>query len=813
MNQDVSARRAMFEEFDWRIRARIVRSADGVVRILSYPDHYIEAEARTPRTAARDYLSNYGHIFGVQPRHLRNLFEAPQRIPTAAGHEFRYVAAKSQFDLTTVAFQQTYFGLPVWEAGLSVTIKHAPLRIVGARSTSHPEPKLSRPAKLYIAREGKLDAKTLAQHLGLPESAGGPLRINGHRLMIYRHDAERLRHAVPQPRRRRSGFHATAPTLPLPPIHGSIREGAHYVVSAVYFSFDVPPVRPLHWVALIEIETGSVLLIRPLVENVTGLIFPTDPATLGGPPAKASNAALNRWRSAASLPGLAAPRRGIQTLRGNRVRIADVLVPTIAPPKRPIGKSFSFAARTDNFAAVNAYYNCNRVFELVEALGFSVSDYFCNTKFPTRVDHRGHFSKATPLGVEINAHCAGVAKGDRVGIGYTTFSLADLENLEQPIGIACDFRIVLHELLGHGVLYNHIGAALFKFAHSAGDSFAAILHDPGSEARDRYATFPWLTGVAKNQQRRHNRTAARGWGWDGAKARNPFDEILDWKGYNNEQILSSTMFRLYRAIGGDAKNIAERQFAAHMTCRILLAAIQTFTAATSPENAAHFAAALMKADAADWPAQGLSGGAYHKVIRWAFEKQGLYQRQRSKRPNDKKGAPPPVDVYIEDGRRGEYDYRSDYALCRAIWNRRKADRGRAHEQPVAGVVNYAFVKIKNRGFMPAADVVVRAFHCRASAQSVYPRDWLPMQTVSLRVATVPPNSSREIVVGPFAWVPTAARESMLMIASAAGDASNVDTFAARDSIANARLVPHDNNIAQRDVIVAKQNRRSPAHKI
>ena len=797
----------MFEEFDAQNRVKIVRDADGAARILSHSDHYVSAEGRTPRAAAGDYLNRYGHLFGVEPRHLRNLRKPPERAPTAAGHEYRYAATKPQFDLTTVAFQQTFFGLPVWEAGLAVTLKHAPLRIVGARSTSHPEPRLRRPAAVHFRQAKRLDAKTLAAHLGLPQSPHGPLKINSHRLMVYRHDAVRLHQAVAQSPRLRSGFHAPAPMLGPPPVHRSIRHGAHYIVNAVYFSFDVPPVRPLYWVALIEVETGSALLIRPFVENVTGLVFPADPATRGGPPARAGNAALKPWRESVSLPGLAAPRRGIQKLDGHRVRIADVLEPAIAPPTRPAGKSFAFAARTDNFAAVNAYYNCHRVFELVETLGFSVPDYFCNTKFPTRVDHRGHFSKTKPLGVEINAHCAGVTKGDRVGIGYTTFSLADLENLKQPIGIAGDFRIVLHELLGHGVLYNHIGAALFKFAHSAGDSFAAILHDPDSKARDRFATFPWLTGVARDQQRRHDRTAARGWGWNGAIARHPFDQTLDWKGYSNEQILSSTMFRLYRAIGGDAKDIAARQFAAHATCRLLLAAIGTFTAATSPEDAAHFASALIKADAADWPAQGLSGGAYRKVIRWAFERQGLYQRRPSKRPNDRKGAPPPVDVYIEDGRHGEYDYRPDYADCRAIWNRRHADRGRKHQRPLAGAVNYAFVKIKNRGFLPAAGVVVRAFHCRASAQSVYPRDWRPMQTASLRVAKIPPKAAREVVVGPFAWVPQASRESMLVIVSAAGDASTVDTFTARDWIANSRLVPHDNNIAQRDVTTATPRRR------
>ena len=791
----------MFEEFDARMRTKIVRDADGIARILSHTDHTIATEARTPRAAAQDYLSRYGHVLGVRPQHLRNLLTSPEHSPTAAGLEYRFLAQKPQLGLTTVVFHQTYFGLPVWEAGLSVTVKHGPLRVVAARSTLHAEPAPKRPAKAHLAK--KFDAKTLAASLGLPGRAGGVLKITSHRLMIYRHDAASLRRAFGPAHRRRPAFHAAAPTLPLPPLHASIRDGAHYVVRAVHFSFDVPPLRLLHWIALIEVETGSVLFIRPLVENVSGLVFPADPATLGGPPAKSGNATLNRWRSSVELPALAAPTKGKQQLRGKRVRLADVVEPTIAPPTRPAGKSFAYAARTDNFAAVNAYYNCHRVFELVEDLGFPVADYFCNTKFPTRVDHRGHFSDAKPIGIEINAHCAGTTRGGKIGIGYTTFSLADLKNLKQPIGIAADFRIVLHELLGHGVLYNHIGAALFKFAHSAGDSFAAIVNDPDSKARDRYATFPWLTGVPRGQKRRHDRRAAAGWGWNGAIARHPFDETLDWKGYGNEQILSSTLFRFYRAIGGNAKDIATRRFAANITCRLLLAAIETFTAATSPDNAAHFAAAVMKADLLTWPAKGLCGGAYHKVIRWAFEKQGLYQRRHSKKPNNKQGAPPPVDVYIEDGRGGEYRYRADYAGCRAIWNRRRTDGGAGHQTPIAGTVNYAYVKIRNRGFVPATSVVVRAFHCAASAQSVYPRDWLPMLTVSRRVGKIPPDAARAIVVGPFAWIPEQKRESMLMVVSAAGDASNIDSFTSSDSIANARLVPYDNNIAQRDVATAK----------
>ena len=54
-----------------------------------------------------------------------------------------------------------------------------------------------------------------------------------------------------------------------------------------------------------------------------------------------------------------------------------------------------------------------------------MADYFPNTKFPTRVDHRGHYGKTKPLGIEINAHCAADESG--TGIAYTTFSLADTQ--------------------------------------------------------------------------------------------------------------------------------------------------------------------------------------------------------------------------------------------------------------------------------------------------------------------------------------------------------------------------------------------------
>jgi zinc metalloprotease ZmpB len=792
----------MYEEFNARARTKIVRDGDGIARVLSHADRHVAVKAATPQAAAGAYLRRYGHLLGLKRQHLKNLTRGVMQDPTGARVDYRFLREKSQFDLTTVAFDQTRFGLAVWEAGLSVTMKHNPLRVIGARSTLHDKLDVKRPSATHVERAKAIDVETLAKCLGLAGIVrrGVPLTINSQKFMIFRyHEATRRRAITPL---KRGGQPPSGhPTLPLPPVHASIRDGKHYVVRAVYFSFDFPPMRPLHWVAIIEVETASVLLAYPFIANVMGWVFKADPATLGGPTADAGNAALNRWRSPVKLEGLAAPVNGTQALSGARVTVADVSTPKVAPPTRPAGKDFKYDARSNDFAAVNAYYNVDRIFRLVEELGFPIADYFPGTTFPSRVDHRGHFDPSLPRGNEINAHCAGDAAG--TGIDYTVFALADLGDQKNPIGIAGDWRIALHELLGHGVLYNHIGNARLKFAHSAGDSFAAILNDPGSKAKDRYDTFPWLVGVEK---RRHDRTAGGGWGWNGKIGRNPFDDKLDALGYSTEQILSSTMFRFYRAIGGDASTLADKRFAARMTCHLLLAAIQALTVATSPTDAAHLAAALSKADAAAWPAQRISGGAYHKVIRWAFEKQGLYQDAEEPTPNKKEGVPPPVDVYIEDGRHGEYRYQSNSWSCQAIWNRRRKDRGTAHETPQAGVTNYAYVKIKNRGSQKATKVVVRAYHAPASVKLSFPGGWKPMAKPKRTAADVPPHSSAEILVGPFAWVPKSRHEAMLMVVSATGDSSNIDNFAATDSIPNWRLVPNDNNIAQRNTSVAAKSK-------
>jgi hypothetical protein len=113
------------------------------------------------------------------------------------------------------------------------------------------------------------------------------------------------------------------------------------------------------------------------------------------------------------------------------------------------------------------------------------------------------------------------------------------------------------------------------------------------------------------------------------------------------------------------------------------------------------------------------------------------------------------------------------------------------------------VKVKNRGTSAAANVTVKGYHSLPGAGLTWPTDFTPMSpSAGLTAASVPANSSAEVTLGPFAWVPNLnayGHDCVLMIASVAGDPSNVANFAPGETIAEWRLVPNDNNIGQRNV--------------
>lgn len=800
------------------------------VRVIGHRQWLRPSAQPAPRLAAEEYLRDVAGVLGVASESLAHAHVAADSLaPRKQPVEYRFGGAKSFFDSTTFAYWQTIHNTPIWKAGLTVTVKHAPNRIVALVDHSQSKVAAELPSskaiddylKLFRSADQRAPAKNgetngeaaesatvrsrLEKLFGLghlAESAtnrkgakGTPTaRLRRGRFYFYEYRAnERLAdaHGHDDARSKRDGESAGVRlSLPLAEVPKSIREGEYRLVAELVFTLSNAGILSLNWRALVDVETGAVLHLRPLIDAVGGLVFVQDPITSTGDLALTKdqpNSVLNPERDDVTLTDLDPPSGGSQPLSGTHVVVVDDDSPAVAPPTTS-GTDFDFDTRTNDFAAVSAYYHANEFFRTVESLGFPLGTYFDGTSFPVHVDHRASFG--TTNGVELNAFCGGDGGGD--GIGLVGYCLGDLSDTANPLGRAVDNWVHWHELGGHGVLWDHVDSPNFGFAHSAGDGLAAIQNDPTSALRATTERFEYAP--FRDLGRRFDRDVAAGWAFGGSN---------DDGGYGTEEILATAHFRLYRSIGGDSTSLSRRQFASRMATYLILNAISKLTPATNPDSAEELCDQLIASDLDNWTSEGVFGGAYNKVIRWAFEQQGAFQPSGASTPVTSVGAPPDVDVYIDDGRAGEYPFQSAHWNNTSTWNRTSADGLTGHQEPILGQVNYAYVKVKNRGTQTATDITVRGFHTLPGAGLLWPTDFEEFSpSGGLSITSLAGNDAAEVTVGPFEWTPNInayGHDCMLMVASCAQDPSNVDHFTTGETIEEWRLVPNDNNIGQRNV--------------
>jgi zinc metalloprotease ZmpB len=756
----------------------IIRNSYGEAVFADYSRDEAQASSlrgASPTQIANSYLERKLGELGLSTSRVETNEAALSDVSRQRDPIIRFSNEKKIGGTTVVVYEQYVLGLPIFDARIGVQIEPSAMTVTSAQSSMHgivdvqnsgAIEKFSALRKLNVAAARKL--------LGISLDSFQDARIE--RQYVYRFESEQRVEKIEDENEGCFGEHGH-PTLDLPSLPATISNGQHYVVNEVLFRAsrmkDEPPV---NWRALVEPDSGAILYIRALVSCATGMLFARDPQTQTGAAVTgaSSNAVLNPFRSSLALQGVASATP--QPLSGEYVQLAEIGAPAIAAPVAPNPMSaFNFDVRTDDFSAVNAYYHSDNLFRTMADYGFDVFNYFDGTSFPVPVDHRS-------LGAVVNARAPGNAMGN--GLGGLEFALLQAG---EPVGIATDNRVVWHEF-GHGLLWDHVNSPNFGFAHSAGDSLAAILNDPGSNAVDRFNTFPWVQ-QGTDLGRRHGRTVADGWAWFGPSYNTQ---------YSGEQILCTTMFRLYRSIGGDSSWQPTQVRASQTVAYLIFAAIGQLVATTN--NPEIFVANLENADKNTPNFKGIPGGALHKVVRWAFEKQGLFQPSAQPGQGNTvmaEGNPPTVDVYIDDGRNGEYQYLANHWSCQDMWVRRAADGGPTHQHPVVGLTNYMYVRVKNRGMQAATNVRVNAYHCLPGTGLAFPDDWAPMATAMLP-AGGPVAPGGQTIVGPFAFVPTqVGHECLLAIAHADGDPGKDTTITG--TIPEHRFVPFDNNIGQRNV--------------
>jgi zinc metalloprotease ZmpB len=780
---------------------QVERDSTGAVRGLNHlgQPYGPLANVLNPQKLAEVYVEDAAAIYGIDPTWLKALAQNPSDVIEDAGTELRFSRQDVSIGTATVSFQQTQFGLPVWEGGFTVSMLTGPLRTTASLSTLHKAIEIEKPKKNAPCMAGRITPQELTKLLNAKRGEE-KIVLNAERMWVYRYDAAKRLPSMPSETRARKGGGLRAdeaPTLPLPPPDPSIVDGRHYVVKEVLFDLPLPPRFPLlHWRALIEVTTCSVLYLRALVASWTGSVYLSDPITATGDTtitACSLATILDPLVTDVTLQGLvpATP----QALTGSYVTVLQGSGSNAPPTVTPPPPDFTYSVATPNFAAVCAYHHVDELFRLIESFGYSpITTFFQNTTFPLPV----YFLSE---GNVVNSHSYANAAGN--GFGSIT---SGIEQDNCPVGIATDWRVTMHEFV-HGMLDDRIHSGFLGFAHNGGDGFGAIYMDPGSKAPDRFLTFPWIPDIP----RRHDRDVTQGWAWGGVNDTGGAGNI-----YLSEQILSTTLFRLYRSTGGDSPYLDKQLLASRYVLLVMTHAIASLPlATTTPTTTMSYSQALMNADAG-LPTPyvttvfggmvSVPGGAIWKVVRWAFEEQGLYQPPGAPTPVSTPGAPPDVDVYIDNGFAGQYNYLEDFWENTNIWNLLFPNQTTTpgdHQTPIVAQTNFAYVQVSNRGTQPASNVVVSGYHCRPSAGLLWPDDWQAMTTPSITLpGTIAPGAT--VLVGPFEWTPSeVGHECMLMSVSAMGDLSNADAASGLPSATGPtphwRLVPFDNNIGQRNV--------------
>jgi hypothetical protein len=528
-------------------------------------------------------------------------------------------------------------------------------------------------------------------------------------------------------------------------------------------------------------------------------------------------------------------------------------------------------ALSNDFAAVSAFNNVREFFYRLTDYGLSAYLYFRVAQMPLKLYYRSGIRPGPGKdGQTVNARV--LVEGwspDWVGpllpanqrpVLRMQLALADLSTRRrkpwngadrsqaEPLGIAADARWIWHEI-GHVLLMASVGELEFRFAHSAGDALAAIVADPQSAlaARPNWpkwrgATFPWVF-----TPRRHDRCVSCGWGWSGA-LHYDMSQVPDTthprrKGYWTEQILSSTLFRLYRCLGGDTisppggPDESTRESASHYCVYLIMGGIQTLgtsgiVLANEPEQ---FVAALQDADISTgawnvgWNLQwdvltehaapttfpfNRVGGCVWKVIRWAFEAQGMYNEPNT--INNAPGLPPPVDVYIENLRPtneptpyGPIEYGpGSYVPVSLDWDPDQVGSDPAplwQADPTNGVQvvgGNITVKVGNRGSQAATNVQVSVWWSAWPVGNLPPKwgdpmaPWTACNPQPSSGQTIGPGS--QATFGPFAFAaapPAGTRYLVLAQATCPDDKANTTLLLSSQMPAPLLdLVANDNNL-------------------
>jgi hypothetical protein len=570
----------------------------------------------------------------------------------------------------------------------------------------------------------------------------------------------------------------------------------------------------------------------PLVSAAQADVFEDDPESA----VPAGNARGRRpTKGSQQLDPLRQPTTRLpnnRVLGGNRWQVLESWVahrqpqaaphqlPPVAPPPAP-------PLRSDHLSAAQAWLRGADFFARIDAYGLATTLGQSRLQLPLTLMHRAPL-RGAPDGDVVNAE----VRGDRLGNGkvglQVRFGEAAPRHGErhagpqgaatrQGLGLAADARWAWHEF-GHVLVGAATARLELPFSHGVGDALAALV--TAATAKDPGLTFPWV-----RLNRRHDREATAGWCWCGRRSffhRLKRPNEGQNAGYFEEQLLSSTLMRAWRGLGGgttgsDEASLRVRERAADYLVALLMHA--TLQLPTGSQAAAYgverLRDALLAADnmggtwscQASWPeSRGVRTwarrhGRAQAVLRWAFEQQGLHETASAGRWLEE-AARPRVDLYIEDSAQRH----GHYGPVQARWPTDVPNPGwLAADDALRLAGNQVHVTVLNRGTQPAQHVRVLAWAAKADAATGDPVAWVQLAKSGAPPQTIGPDEGLQQYhfdapgFSP-AWLfaaATAPRDRCLIDPHTGNTPATMDPPTARDELIE--LVSQDNNCALRQV--------------
>jgi zinc metalloprotease ZmpB len=541
------------------------------------------------------------------------------------------------------------------------------------------------------------------------------------------------------------------------------------------------------WRILVDAATGRLINVIDLLQYATGAgrVFDPNPIVTSG------NTGLSSGTSTATLDGLTSAvvmdhlnppdASGNLHLDGSHVQMAEIESPTFSEPVNSLG-DFIFSSSDRNFLAGMCYFHIDRFQNYI----------------------RTELGMTNVAGFSIPVDPQGFGGADNSRYDPTGKNLAFGEG---GIPDAADAMVTLHEY-GHAIQDNvnpGFNNPISGVGEGFGDFLAAVFYDDkhAIPANTRGIMMSWDANPTDNfwPGRRYDVT----YNFDDPQYTSQPDNHI------RGELWCTTMFELYRELGGDSAYLGVKHAARDLIIRLHLMA--NFNVPTSGATAAQMGQQVEAADSnlGGWR---YANGLHKKVIYDTFRRRHL-----SGYPDKA------VDVYINDGREGGYGSPSgndlfnenlwdeNYWDTQDIWvktspypNAAAQAAGGAgdHVEPPVDSTAYLYARVKNRGTNATGSgpITVRAFHCSPGIGLLWPDDWTEMDASMVApISNVLPGPGNGVVVGPFQWTPTeVGHECVLVIVECANDRSITQDLTSADHVEHSNLVPFDNNIEQRNLV-------------